>query len=59
MRGFATRDLGRMINTPSAVQVRRGLYREPEPIWKRYRDPLKAVAPVLRPWIERYGYPLE
>ncbi len=57
MKGFATRDVGRLINTPSAAQVRRGLYREPEAIWRRYREPLKAVEPVLGPWIERFDYP--
>ncbi len=54
MRDFhhAVRDV-----TPlSAAQVRRGLYTEGIGQWRRYRDELASVLPILAPWVARFGY---
>ena len=53
---FATQAEGRTISTPSAGQVRRGLYREATPAWIHYADQLAPVLPRLQPWVERFGY---
>ncbi|HEY3812506.1 MAG TPA: sulfotransferase [Caulobacteraceae bacterium] len=53
---FAGRAGARLINTPSAAQVQRGIYRGGEGQWRRYRDQLAPVAPVLAPWVEPFGY---
>jgi tetratricopeptide (TPR) repeat protein len=57
MREFAERSKARAIPTPSAIQVIRGLNRQGVGQWKRYRDQMAPVLPILRPWVERYGYP--
>ena len=28
-------------------------------VWRRYKSELSSVLPILRPWIERFGYPAE
>jgi tetratricopeptide (TPR) repeat protein len=53
---FAAQAEGRTISTPSAGQVRRGLYRDATPAWTRYADQLAPVLPILQPWVERFGY---
>jgi hypothetical protein len=45
--------------TASAAQVRRGLSRDGVGYWRRYREYLRPVLPVLAPWVERFGYPAE
>jgi hypothetical protein len=59
MLDFAARARGRDIGTPSAAQVVRGLNREGQGAWRRYREQLAAVLPLLEPWVERFGYPSE
>lgn len=44
------------IRSPSAAQVRRGLYRESIGQWRRYGAQLEPVLPILRPWIGHFGY---
>jgi tetratricopeptide (TPR) repeat protein len=44
------------INTPSYAQVTQPLTRRPSGRWKRYREQLEPVLPVLLPWAERLGY---
>jgi len=41
----------------SALQVRRGLYGDAAGQWRRYREQLAPVFPILQPWVERFGYP--
>ena len=53
---FAAQAEGRTISTPSAGQVRRGLYRDATPTWTHYADQLAPVLPQLQPWVERFGY---
>jgi hypothetical protein len=56
---FAQQARARVITTPSAAQVRKGLYRGGEGQWRSYRDPLQSVLPMLAPWVERFGYPTD
>jgi tetratricopeptide (TPR) repeat protein len=56
MRTFAERAREGVINTPSAVQVARGLFTQGIGQWRRYRDHLAPVLPVLAPWVARFGY---
>jgi tetratricopeptide (TPR) repeat protein len=43
--------------TPSTAQLARGLERSSIAHWTHYDEPLQAVLPVLKPWVERFGYP--
>jgi tetratricopeptide (TPR) repeat protein len=45
--------------SPSASQVRRGLYREGVGQWRNYREQLRQVDEILQPWVKRFGYPSE
>ena len=53
---FGERSRSRAIATPSAPQVARGLYADGSGQWKRYREQLAPVLPVLEPWVDRFGY---
>jgi len=44
------------IRTASYNQVIRPLYTDAAGRWRRYRDFLQPVMPVLEPWINHYGY---
>ncbi len=46
----------RVSTTPSASQVARGLY-DGSGAWRRYREQMAPVLPMLAPWVERFGYP--
>lgn len=41
----------------SAQQVRTGLYRSSIGQWRHYREHLAPAAPILSPWISKFGYP--
>lgn len=56
---FAAKARTRHINTPSASQVARGLNRDGQGVWRRYREQIAPVLPLLDPWAERFGYPTE
>jgi tetratricopeptide (TPR) repeat protein len=53
---FADKARMRGIATPSAAQVARGLNREGQGTWRRYREQLAPVLPLLEPWVQRFGY---
>ena len=57
MRDFADTAKGKDIRSPSAPQVRRGLYEQGVGQWRRYGEQLAPVMPTLQPWVERFGYP--
>jgi tetratricopeptide (TPR) repeat protein len=59
MRDFAERRKVRAIATPSAAQIAKGLNREGIGQWRRYREQLAPILPILRPWAERFGYPAD
>lgn len=46
----------RDVTAQSAAQVRRGLYAEGIGQWRRYRDELAPILPVLASWVARFGY---
>ena len=56
MADFAGRIRARGVNTPSAAQLARGLDVSRLGQWGRYAAQLEPVAPILAPWIERFGY---
>lgn len=56
MRLFAQRRQSRAIATPSATQIERGLSREGIGQWRRYKEQMAPVLPILEPWVERFGY---
>ena len=59
MRAFAQRPKARAIATPSAAQINRGLNREGIGQWRRYREQMAPVLPILAPWVKRFGYPAD
>jgi hypothetical protein len=46
----------RHIATPSYAQVAEPLYTRARGRWRRYREAMAPVLPILRPWAERMGY---
>jgi hypothetical protein len=46
----------RKINTTSYDQVTQPLYTRARGRWKRYREHLQPVLPLLLPWARRFGY---
>lgn len=42
--------------TPSGAQLARGLSAEGVGGWRRYRDQLAPAMPLLKVWVERFGY---
>jgi tetratricopeptide (TPR) repeat protein len=57
MRSFAGRAKGQNIDTPSNVQLARGLTDAGVAQWRRYRAQLEPVLSVLAPFVARFGYP--
>jgi tetratricopeptide (TPR) repeat protein len=55
VRDFATQ-VRAIAKTPSAPQVARGLNADGVAQWRRYQAQLAPVAPVLAPWVDRFGY---
>src|SRR5206468_12633749 len=56
MQDFAAAAAAQKIRSPSAAQVRRGLYSEAVGSWRRYAKHMALVVPILQPWILRFGY---
>jgi len=56
MRNFAQTARNRGIVTPSGPQLARGLNARGIGQWRRYREFLAPVLPLLEPWVERFGY---
>ncbi len=46
----------RFIATPSYAQVIQPVHRSSVGRWRNYRERFEPVIPVLRPWLERFGY---
>jgi len=57
VRDFAQHARDRDIKTPSAMQVVRGLNKDGAGQWRRFRNELAPILPVLAPWARRFGYP--
>lgn len=47
-----------VITTASYDQVTQPLYRGSAGRWQRYRKHLEPIFPVIRPWVEKFGYEL-
>ena len=47
-----------VISTASYAQVLEPLYDRAAGRWTRYRPQLEPIMPIMRPWIERFGYTL-
>jgi len=47
------------LRSPSATQVSKPLYGGAVAQWRRYREQLAPIFPILDPWVKRYGYPPE
>jgi tetratricopeptide (TPR) repeat protein len=56
MTKVAERLRERAVNTPSTMQIVRGVSSEGFAAWKRYEAPMQGVMPLLAPWVERFGY---
>jgi tetratricopeptide (TPR) repeat protein len=56
MREYQHAARGRTLATRSATQVRRGISKDGVGQWRRYRDHLAPVLPLLETWAQRYGY---
>ncbi len=46
----------RFISTPSYAQVTEPVHHRAVGRWEAYRERFEPVLPILRPWIERFGY---
>jgi Flp pilus assembly protein TadD len=57
MAGFARRAQAKNIDTPSGVQLARGLNDAGVAQWRRYARELEPVFPVLAPFVAEFGYP--
>jgi tetratricopeptide (TPR) repeat protein len=55
-RNFSLIAQQRNIRSISASQVRRGLNSDGYGQWRRYAARLEPILPILRPWVEEFGY---
>ena len=55
-REFANRSRTRQVATPSAPQISRGLASDGIGHWRNYEIDLAPVLPLLKGWVERFGY---
>ncbi len=56
IRDFAAKTKARDVNTPSAVQVARGLFTQGRGQWRAYEKQMAPVLPLLQPWVAHFGY---
>jgi tetratricopeptide (TPR) repeat protein len=56
---FASRAQRGEVASASAAQIARGLYGDGSGHWRRYRDQITPVLPILEPWVRRFSYPPE
>ncbi|TAM93736.1 MAG: tetratricopeptide repeat protein, partial [Rhodanobacteraceae bacterium] len=57
MAGFAEHARAKQfISTPSYAQVTRPVHRGAVGRWEAYREHFEPMLPILRPWLERFGY---
>ena len=46
----------RAVNTPSSLQIVRGIGTQGFAAWRRYEAQMQGVLDFLKPWVERFGY---
>ena len=56
LKSFADRVRSRGVATPSASQLARGLNSDGVGQWRRYARQMEPWAPLLQPWVDRFGY---
>jgi tetratricopeptide (TPR) repeat protein len=56
---FADRARRGGVASASAAQIARGLYGDGVGQWRRYRAQLEPALAILKPWVERLGYPAD
>jgi tetratricopeptide (TPR) repeat protein len=56
MKDFAKTAAERNISTPTAAQLSRGLNRDGVGQWRRYREQMASVLPLLERWALYFGY---
>jgi tetratricopeptide (TPR) repeat protein len=56
LNDFARTARARPIRTPSAPQVRKGLYTSGAGQWRRYAAHLAPILPIVEPWVAALGY---
>jgi tetratricopeptide (TPR) repeat protein len=56
LRDFAAQVSQRQIASLSGPQISKGLNREGVGRWRAYAQQLQSIAPVLAPWVRRFGY---
>jgi hypothetical protein len=59
VRDYYRASTDRTLTTVSAVQVRRGIAGDGVGQWRRYREQMAPVLPLLAPWAAKFGYPPE
>jgi tetratricopeptide (TPR) repeat protein len=47
------------VASASSAQIARGLFSDGAGQWRRYRAEMASVAPILAPWVAKFGYPVE
>ena len=47
------------VASASSAQIARGLYTDGAGQWRRYREQLAPMLPMLKPWVEHFGYPTD
>ena len=47
------------VSSASSAQIARGLYADGAGQWRMYREQLAPILPVLKPWVEHFGYPTD
>jgi hypothetical protein len=58
MHDFSKSAQSRVIRSVSSGQVRRGLYLDGVSQWRRYEKQLTPILDPLKPWLERFRYPV-
>jgi hypothetical protein len=56
---FAGRARRGDVASASGAQIARGLYAGGAGQWRRYREQLSPVLPILAPWVEKWGYSVD
>ena len=56
---FAARARRGDVASASSAQIARGLYTDGAGQWRRYREQLAPMLPMLKPWVEHFGYPAD
>lgn len=59
MTAVAATAAGRVVRTPSAIQVRAGLNRQGLGRWRNYAAELAPAISILAPWVEHFGYAVD